>query len=581
MIEQEAAGYRLEFTPDGDGRGRIEVRREGRLVHMDRIDLTSAQRRQSVLSELPEHDRPEVGSALLDLAEEASSMADTGARSDAAPSVLGAQSREIVHPAVALRGDFLLYGFRTERVVDGRVEEVPVRVLSERTEDGPRYRLVEGDNFKVGGREYVVDPRWRPPLLEDVWSREGLRRLQTGQMDPPSPAECYVQVRQLLQRYLDFPDAGAYPVLAAFVLLSYVARAFSAVPYIGLLGPKGTGKSQTLALLDRLCLNAYKGRITAAGLGDTTSALRGTVLIDQAHQLSEELVDLLVDGYRRDGGRRRLVDVDNRGEPHEFETFGPKALASADGVDSDLEDRLVVVHTAPASRPVEQLPASEEAFRNVRGDLYASALAHWTLYGRYAAAQENERIRSRGEELWRPIRAVLRAVEAPEEDRTAARELYRRSVVETTAELGDWELALLDELAERFRETDAEEIELENSDLHQGLLRRLGLEDADDDQPRPGTRWLGQQLDRLNLLDGKSRRSVDGRRVRFYRFARDRVAGQLRRFGVQNPVSSQPAQPPGKGSGGAADRSDKGYDGSSRLPDHFGGSDARGPLPGG
>lgn len=573
MIEREAAGYDLQFTRDGGGRGKLEVRRDGGLVHLDRLDPTSAQRRSSVLGELPESDRPEVERALLEIAEEAAG--DPARENGAAPPVLEEAGREIVHPAVAVRRDFLLYGFRTEQVVDGRVEEVPVRVLSERTDSGLTLRTVETEEFTVGDRQFVVDPRWRPPLLEDNWSRAGVRELLTGESDPPAPGACYREVRETLRRYVDFPDEGAYPILSAFVLLSYVARAYTAVPYIGLLGPKGTAKSQTLALLDRLCLNSYKGRITAAGLGDTTSALRGTVLIDQAHQLSEELVDLLVDGYRRDGGRRRLVDVDNRGEPHEFETFGPKALASADGVDPDLEDRLIVIHTAPASRPVEQLPAAEGEFRDLRSDLYASALDFWPLYADRAAELETERIKTRGEELWRPVRSVLQVANAPDADLEAARELYRRSVVETTAELGDWELALLDEVATLFQGTDVEEAEIENTELRDAVLHRLGLEGADD-QPRPGVRWVGSQLDRLNVLDGNERRREDGERRRFYQFTRDRVAGQLGRFGVDPDWVSGPSGPPGNGSGQPAGRSDGGAEGPSGRPDQIEGEDEGG-----
>lgn len=581
MIERSAAGYALHFTPDGDGRGRLEVRRDGQLVHMDRLDLTSAQRRAAVVSELPEEDRREVKDALLEFADEAAGAEAAGV--GPAPAVLEENGREIVHPSVALQKDFLLYGFRTEQVVDGRVEEVPVRVLSERTESGLTLRAVESESFVVGDREYVVDPRWRPPLLEDRWSRNGVRSLLTGEADPPNPATCYRNVRSIIRRYVDFPDEGAYPILSAFVLLSYVARAFSAVPYIGLLGPKGTAKSQTLALLDRLCLNAYKGRITAAGLGDTTSALRGTVLIDQAGQLSEELVDLLVDGYRRDGGRRRLVDVDNRGEPHEFETFGPKALASANGVDPDLEDRLIVIHTAPASRPVEQLPASDSEFQDLRSALYASTLDNWPLYVDRATDLETERIRTRGEELWRPIRTVLRVADAPEEDVDTAKELYRRSVVETTAELGDWELAVLDEVATLFQGTDAEEVEIENSDLREGLLRRLDLKNVED-QPRPGLRWVGLQLDRLNVLDANDRRRVDGERRRFYRFTRSRVAGQMQRFGVEPSWLSGPSQSPTDGTGQSIATTGRKPNRPSRRPDRIADGDEGGgggtPSPG-
>lgn len=560
MIEREAGPFLLQFVSDGDGAGELTVKRDGKVVDLDRLNPASARRRSEVLNRLPDGHRDTLEAALRGLAVEA-----RGSGGDSATGVeaLREDGREIVHPTFDLRDGFLLYGFRIERVdADGKLEEVPVRVVSERAGERWDLRVESGDSFEVAGQEYVADPRWRPPLLEDRWSREGLRSL-VGGAPPAAPGACYRRVRRVLHRHLDYADAGAYPVLAAFVLLTYVARAFPAVPYVGLLGPKGTGKSQTLAVLERLCFNAYKGRVTAAGLGDTTSALRGTVLVDQAQRLPEELLDLLVDGYRRDGGRRRVVDVDHRGRPHEFETFGPKALASAKGIDPDLMDRLVVIHTAPAARPVQPIPASGEVFAQLRADLYGSALAFWPLYVKQARVLEGEELRTRGEELWRPLAAVLQVAEAPEADVQAARDLYRRSAVETVAELGDWELALLDELGARFERSKRDTLELVNTDLLSGVHRRLGME-GDHDGPRPGKRWLGSQLDRLNLLDGKERRQVEGRRVRVYRFTRDRVDGQRQRFGLP---SARPARPPGKGSGTREGRQDTEGEPSARLPD--------------
>lgn len=569
MIERTAGPFVLRFAPDGDGPGELTVERDGNVVEIDRLNPASARRRSELLNRLSDDHRDALEIALRDLAVEAR---------EASPSRTGVEAlredgREIVHPTFDLRDGFLLYGFRIERVnADGKLEEVPVRVVSERTAAGMELRVESGDSFGVAGREYVADPRWRPPLLEDRWSAAGLRSLVEGAAGPPKPADCYRCVRRVLRRHLDYADAGAYPVLTAFVLLTYVARAFPAVPYIGLLGPKGTGKSQTLDVLERLSFNAYKGRVTAAGLGDTTSALRGTVLVDQAQRLSEELLDLLVDGYRRDGGRRRVVDVDNRGNPHEFETFGPKALASAQGIDDDLMDRLVVIHTAPAARPIQPLPASEEKFEAVRDALYGSALAFWPLYVEQARDLEYEELRTRGEELWRPLKAILQVADAPDADKAAARALYRRSTVETVAELGDWELALLDELGVRFKATDNDKLEVVNTDLLSGVHRRLGLEDVEDG-PRPTERWLGNQLDRLNLLDGNERRSVEGKRRRFYTFTRNRVDGQRQRFALPDPPDLP--DPPGKGSGSGEGRQNGDSDRPAGLPDHSEGVEAQ------
>ncbi len=314
--------------------------------------------------------------------------------------------------------------------------------------------------------------------------------------------------------------------------------------------------------MERLALNAYKGRVTAAALGDTTSAQRGTVLIDQAHRLPYELLDLVVDGYRRDGGRRRVVDSDHRGQPHEFETFGPKIVASAEGIDPDLKDRLFVIHTAPSARPVQPLPARDDEFRQLRSDLYTMMLSHWPLFTEAAGRLENgATVRNRADELWAPLEVVLTVCQAPAEEMEAARALYKRSLTETLAELGDWELALLDELDEQIT---TESVELTNDALLTAVLRRL---DLPEDAPKPGPRWLGTALDKLNLLDGKKRRQIDGKRIRVYGFSRARVRGQVQRFGLP----TQGDRPPPEGSGSDKDNANNDIQGAARLPDRSAG----------
>lgn len=182
---------------------------------------------------------------------------------------------------------------------------------------------------------------------------------------------------------------------------------------------------------------------------------------------------------------------------------------------------------------------------------------------------EGEELRTRSEELWRPLKAVLAVADAPEEDLEAARALYKRSAVETVAELGDWELALLDELGARFEAADRDEMELVNTDLLTGVHRRLGLEGEEREEgPRPGERWLGTALNSLNLLDGKDRRSVGGERKRFYAFTRDRVEGQRRRYGLPDLPD-----PGGQGSGSREPRSAGGSETPSRPPDRSGGAE--------
>ncbi len=209
-----------------------------------------------------------------------------------------------------------------------------------------------------------------------------------------------------------------------------------------------------------------------------------------------------------------------------------------------------MIHSAPASRPVHPLPASDRDFSRLRGQLYAMALEHWPDF--LEAAQELERsdVSARIEELWRPIQGILTICQAPTADVEAAAELYKRSAAQTVVELGDWEVALLDELRAKAMSAESDEFELRNTDLLEAVRQRLGS----DDGRRANKHWLGTALNSLGLLEDKDRRSEGGTRHRFYQFNRQRVLDQVARYGLliggSDEDSGEAARPAQQGAEG-------------------------------
>src|SRR5690242_428346 len=109
-------------------------------------------------------------------------------------------------------------------------------------------------------------------------------------------------------------------------MMTYVYLLFPSVPFLHVLGPKGTGKSQVLDVLQSVVRAGYKGRVTVAATGDMIEAARITPLFDQTDSLATDMVDMLADSYR-DGAKRTVVNMEHRGVPLQFSTFGPKAFA--------------------------------------------------------------------------------------------------------------------------------------------------------------------------------------------------------------------------------------------------------------
>ena len=141
-------------------------------------------------------------------------------------------------------------------------------------------------------------------------------------------------------------------------MLSFTFPVFPAIVFLLFLGPKSTGKTEAMNILSRLVRCGHKAGITAAALGDFTATRRVIWFIDQANKLHPELIQTLVDSYKHDA-KRIITDVENRGKPHEFPTFGPKAFAAHNNFDPDLKDRCIQITTLPSPRPVEPLLAED------------------------------------------------------------------------------------------------------------------------------------------------------------------------------------------------------------------------------
>jgi hypothetical protein len=92
-------------------------------------------------------------------------------------------------------------------------------------------------------------------------------------------------------------------------------------------------------------------------------------LLDQANRLPEDLLSDLTDSYTQ-GAKRTVTNMDQRGQPYEFDIFAPKAFAAHKNFDEDLIDRCIQIEMAPSARDVEPILASDERLDHIRWHLY-------------------------------------------------------------------------------------------------------------------------------------------------------------------------------------------------------------------
>jgi hypothetical protein len=307
---------------------------------------------------------------------------------------------------------------------------------------------------------------------------------------PPDPCELYVSLKDILKYYIELPPVS-YGLVAVWIMGTYFYRAFPSYPYLNFLGPKETGKSNTLELIEKLAFNAVKTRLTVAALGDTADSLRGTIITDQAHNLSPELIDILVDGYKKGGGKRRVVEITNKGRKVlEFDSYCPKVFASLEPLPEDLADRTFTINMAPAAKDYPCPSASHRDWTEIRTSLVKLTLrAHRDIYQMIHDINEPEG--QRFGELWLPIEVILTLVCADEEEVDEIKKYCEQQFSQVKYELREWDY----ELVSIVSNSDTDEISAKE------LLEKL--QSVIDGEARPGKQWLGRAVQRLGLIREK------------------------------------------------------------------------------
>ncbi len=410
----------------------------------------------------------------------------------------------ILHPVLEVRPDLALVAFRYQVVEGNDVKSnniifiaTPkgIETISSSTADLPQGKAI----INLKGKNL--------PLASDKVS---LTELRHWSQNPTTSdvSQIYNKVETILRRYIYLPQP-AYGLVAAWVIGTYFYYAFGAYPFLLFLGLKETGKSNTLFVLSRLCFNAYRtAYLSTPALADSADTLRGTLLLDQATNLNnnQDLLSILTDSYKREGGRRRIVTLTKTGRRvDEFDSYSPKAFASTQSLPEDLADRCFTINMSPAPYGLPDPSASGEDWRGIRTELYKVLLTHYKRVCQLVSQGNQEA--SRFGELWLPIWVMLTLarVEADEVEKIKA--FCAEKFDQVRFELDDWDEALVRAVLESEGDIAT------SNELLSTLLANIS---TDEDGARPGTKWLGKALKRLGLIKGKSRRREAGQRGRFY-----------------------------------------------------------------
>lgn len=217
------------------------------------------------------------------------------------------------------------------------------------------------------------------------------------------------KVVSVFSRYIYFPKREYYHLFAIYVLLTYVYKTFSEVPYLGIFGPKGCGKSRLGAIMKGLCSNAkYSSDITPAflmRLVNKESKTGITVVIDEAENFPDLMLRILRGGYRQDGKTGRW-DI-HRDRPEWFDIFSPKVIVNQRGLsDPALESRVIAVQMVKSEITLQKFRA-KDADREF-AEIQSLINSFFDEYGEVVEKEYNsfetvEGLSDRDLEVWTPI----------------------------------------------------------------------------------------------------------------------------------------------------------------------------------
>jgi len=262
------------------------------------------------------------------------------------------------------------------------------------------------------------------PSTPSRWSRAGRAKWLDGHT--PKLDALFKRMFNQFLYYLEFPTedtVGVVSTLALWTMLTYGYAAWPAVPYLSFGGPLGSGKSRGFDVLGQLVFNPLlSSNVTAACLFRTLHVQGGTLLLDEAERLRDrapdinDLLSILLAGYRRGAQANRLERAGDDFKPVSFDVYGPKALAGISGLPSALASRCIRIMMFRAGRnsPVSKrrFDLTAAVWADLRDDLHCMALAHGTTLLRAVDWQPDcAELHGRALELWQPILAMAKLVE--------------------------------------------------------------------------------------------------------------------------------------------------------------------------
>jgi hypothetical protein len=445
------------------------------------------------------------------------------------PEVLS-DSIPILSPALGFRRDVALVTVSViERTKGNKLNTQPYLVTSTRE----LRRLSDEQIITINQQEVAlkVIPDGSEFLMR--WRYSDIRRYLDG--ETIQPGVLFSAIHNLFKTYVDFRSDIESRLLTLWTIGTYFYTMFPAYPYLALNGPKNSGKSTVMRVLQPLAFNMITtSDPTGSSMFRLIHQTSCTVGIDEAERYHnpkdpgmQQIRQLLNSGYKQGMPAIRVTGDDLK--PQAFDVYSPKILAAIMGLEDILASRCIAI---PMRRTTLKLPSFPPDFEgaSLRHQLYTLALTHFqTVYTNYFERPDLHKLHNRSGELWSPLVALAAFFEEQ------GNEIGLLDAISNAAEwdeqmsegksLSEREEAVLQALELLSRNAD-EVVWVKGTDLREKIRSLLG-QSADE---MGNAQWIGHVLKRLQLIDNSRRKHHVGGKI--YAIERREVLDMMQRYDV-------------------------------------------------
>lgn len=202
----------------------------------------------------------------------------------------------------------------------------------------------------VCGRKGPFEPMFPADIIKPIWKLPDESYENVKKIHDTSGSELYKEVLLFCRQHLVLEEEQ-YHILTLWIMASWLVDIFDTVPYLMLIAPKESGKTQVLEVLNELAYRATLGiSVTPAALFRAIEMWHITLLIDEAEyqvnsktETGQALYGCLNGGYKRGAYALRVSGNTNDGMmPECYEVFGFKAVAATRVFLPTLESRSIV-----------------------------------------------------------------------------------------------------------------------------------------------------------------------------------------------------------------------------------------------